>query len=85
MCNQTYLNLVCPECENEGEFEKDDNEEVYCKNCGVVIKSPYPYTAGIRFKTLTEMLEDNKNEEKKKDFWRMRKCTVLKNTVGWLV
>ena len=36
MCNQTYLNLVCPECENEGEFEKDDNEEVYCKNCGVL-------------------------------------------------
>jgi hypothetical protein len=31
------------------------------------------------------MLEDNKNEEKKKDFWRMKKCTVLKNTVGWLV
>lgn len=82
MCNQTYSNLVCPECENKGEYEKDHNEEVYCKNCGLVIESPYPYTAGIRFKTLTEMLEDKKNEEIEEEFWRRKKCTVLKNTVG---
>ena len=83
MCNQTYSNLVCPECENKGEYEKDDNEEVYCKHCGLVIKSPYPYSAGIRFKTLTEMLEDKRNEEIEEKFWRMKKCTVSKNTVGW--
>lgn len=82
MCNQTYSNLVCPECENKGEYEKDDNEEVYCKNCGLVIESPYPYTAGIRFKTLTEMLDDKKREEMEKEFWRRKKCTVLKNIVG---
>jgi len=73
MCNQTYSNLVCPECENKGEYEKDDNEEVYCIHCGLVIKSAYPYTAGIRFKTLTEILDDKKREEIEKEFQRERK------------
>ena len=82
MCNS---NLVCPACENKGQYEENEDGEICCKNCGLVIKSQYPYTAGIRFKTLTEMLDDKKNEEIEERFWRMRKCTVLKNTVGWLV
>ena len=63
MSNKPYSNLVCPDCENKGEYMRDDNEEVYCIHCGLIIESPYPYTAGIRFKTLTEILDDKRNEE----------------------
>lgn len=70
MSNKLYSNLVCPDCENKGEYERDDNEEVYCIHCGLVIESPYPYTAGIRFKTLTEILDDKRNEKKENKRWR---------------
>ena len=42
MVNKPYSNLECPECDNKGDFERDDNEEVYCIHCGLVIESPYP-------------------------------------------
>ena len=70
MGNKPYSNLECPECENKGDFERDDNEEVYCVHCGLVIESPYPYSAGIRFKTLTEILDDKRNTEIKNRRWR---------------
>ena len=41
-----------------------------CIHCGLVIESPYPYSAGIRFKTLTEILDDKRNTEIKNRRWR---------------
>ena len=70
MSNKLFSNLICPECENKGDFERDDNEEIYCTHCGLVIKSPYPYSAGIKFKTLTEILDDKRNERKENKRWR---------------
>ena len=69
MGNQPYSNIKCPECEKIGDYVNDDNDEVYCSHCGLVIKTSYPYTAGIRFKTLTEILEDERNEEKRRRFY----------------
>lgn len=63
MGNNLYSKLECPDCGEKGDFMKDDNEEVYCIHCGLVIESPYPYTAGVRFKTLAEILDDKRNEE----------------------
>ncbi len=70
MSNKPYSNLICPNCENKGDYELDDNEEIVCIHCGLVIKSPYPYSAGIRFKTLTEILDDKRNERKENKRWR---------------
>lgn len=78
MCNKPYSNLECPECEVKGEFEQDDNEEVYCTHCGLVIESPYPYCAGIRFKTLVEILDDKRNEEIKDKRWRRENARIKK-------
>lgn len=70
MTNKPYSNLECPDCGVEGDFERDDNEEVYCVHCGLIIQSPYPYTAGIKFKTLTEILDEKRNEELNNRRWR---------------
>ena len=75
MCNS---NLICPVCENKGQYEENKDGEFCCKICWLVIRSQYLYTAGIRFKTLTEMIEDKKNEKFEERFWRMRKCTVYR-------
>ena len=61
MSNKPYSNLICPICENKGNYMRDE-EEVYCAHCGLVIQTPYHYTAGIRFKTLTEILDDERNK-----------------------
>ena len=62
-----YSDLICPECEEKGEFEIDSNYEVYCSHCGLVIESPYPYSAGVRFKTLSYILIDKEIEEMKEN------------------
>lgn len=78
MTNKPYSNLKCPECGEKGDFEQDDNEEVYCVHCGLVIQSPYPYSAGFRFKTLTEILEDKRNEKMKIKRWRRENARLKK-------
>ena len=60
MGNKPFENLICPECYNIGEYEIDDNEEVFCKCCGLLIKSPYPYTGGFKFKTLSDIIDEEK-------------------------
>jgi transcription initiation factor TFIIIB Brf1 subunit/transcription initiation factor TFIIB len=78
MTNKPYSNLNCPECDNKGDFMRDDNEEVYCVHCGLVIESPYPYVAGIRFKTLSEILDDKRNERIEKKRWRRENARLKK-------
>ena len=70
MVNNPYSNLKCPECDNKGDFEQDKNEEVYCTHCGLVIESPYPYSAGFRFKTLADILLEKRTERIIKKRWR---------------
>lgn len=70
MANKPYSNLKCPSCGVEGDFSKDHCEEVACNHCGLVIESPYPYSAGLRFKTLVEILDDERNEEMNVKRWR---------------
>lgn len=70
MANKAYSNLKCPSCGIEGDFSKDKNEEVACDHCGLVIESPYPYSAGLKFKTLDEILQDQRLEEMKKERWK---------------
>ncbi len=70
MANKPYSNLICPDCEVKGDFERDDNKEVFCIHCGLVIQSPYPYSAGIRFYTLTEILDEKRNEKIQEKRWR---------------
>ena len=61
MSNKPYSNLKCPNCQNKGDFISED-EEVYCEHCGLLIQTSYHYTGGIRFKTLTEILDDVRYE-----------------------
>ena len=70
MKNKPYSNLKCPECENKGDYVRDDSDEVYCIHCGLVIESPYHYSGGFRFKTLTEILDDKRKEKIEKRRWR---------------
>ena len=70
MTNKPYSNLECPECDNKGDFIQDDNGEVYCFHCGLVIESPYPYSAGLKFKTLVEILDEKRKEKIDNKRWR---------------
>ena len=78
MGNKPFSNLKCPECRVRGEFGVDDNEEVYCTHCGLVIQCPFPYSAGIRFKTLTEILIQKRNERFQKRRWRREYARIKK-------
>ena len=78
MTNKPYSNLECPECDNKGDFIQDDNGEVYCVHCSLVIESPYPYVAGIRFKTLSEILDDKRKEKIENKRWRRENARLKK-------
>ena len=78
MTNKPYSNLECQECDNKGDFIQDDNGEVYCVHCGLVIESPYPYVAGIRFKTLSEILDDKRKEKIENRRWRRENARLKK-------
>ena len=78
MGNKPYSNLKCPECDNKGDFMVDDNDEVYCIHCGLVIVSPFPYSAGIRFKTLTEILDEKRTEKYVNNRWRRENDRIKK-------
>lgn len=73
MANKPYSNLKCPVCGEKGDFMRDETEEVFCNHCGLVIESPYPYSAGIRFKTLNDILLDEKIKRINKARWRRLK------------
>ena len=64
--------LICPECGTKGQYETDPNLEVYCIHCGLIIHSPYPYCAGIRYNTLEYILLNKKEENKQKRLNRKR-------------
>ncbi|MBR0369719.1 MAG: hypothetical protein IJH63_03205 [Methanobrevibacter sp.] len=78
MGNKPYSNLKCPECGVKGEFEIDNSEEVYCIHCGLVIQSPFPYSAGIRYNTLIDILIQKRIERFNKKRWRREYARIKK-------
>ena len=78
MGNKPYSNLKCPECGVKSEFEVDNNEEVYCTHCGLVIQSPFPYSAGIRYNILIDILIQKRIERFNKKRWRREYARIKK-------
>lgn len=69
-----FSNLKCPECRVKGDFDIDNNEEVYCIHCGLVIQTPFHYSGGIRYKTLSDILYEKRIERFEKRRWRKELC-----------
>ena len=42
-------NTECPNCEKTKWMKKEG--EIICEKCGLVIRTPYPYVAGIKINT----------------------------------
>ena len=57
MSNKPYSNLKCPNCNNTGNYEVDE-DEIFCLHCGLIIQTSYKYVAGMRIKMLTEILDE---------------------------
>lgn len=49
-----FENMACPVCKSVGTYVTDDKLEIFCEKCGLVIISPYPYCAGVKFKVLSD-------------------------------
>ena len=63
--------FTCPICKRQGNYIEDEHETI-CQ-CGCVITTSYPYTAGQKFKTLSDFQIENKNKkinEKMKKRWK---------------
>ena len=54
----------CPICKRIGQYHKDDYETT-CE-CGLVLLTSYPYTAGIKFKTISDHTNKTKKQKKKR-------------------
>lgn len=63
---------ICPSCQTIGEYETDDNLNTYCKICGLVIESAYPYDAGIKHFTYCDFIFNQKIRELKEK-WTKKK------------
>lgn len=63
---------ICPSCESVGEFETDDNLETYCTHCGLIVESQYPYTAGVKYDLLQDILF-KQNLKVRELEWKKRK------------
>lgn len=66
-------NRVCPSCNCVGEFETDENLNVYCQHCGLVIETPYPYDAGLRHWTYADFIYYKRIRELKKKWTKKKK------------
>ena len=70
----SYENIKCPQCEQIGQYETDNQENTYCKSCGLIIETHYPYVAGHKIKTLTD-IQIEKKLQKDKERWK--KCRKI--------
>lgn len=50
---------VCPSCHTTGKYKTDKRGETYCTQCGLIIDSKYPYTAGNRYWLLCDFKYEN--------------------------
>lgn len=37
----------CPECGEQLDYDEDHDED-YCPGCGLIVRGPYQYTAGVQ-------------------------------------
>ena len=70
----SYENIKCPQCNNIGEYTTDNQENTYCTKCGLIIQTQYPYVAGNKIKTLTD-IQIEKKLQKDKERWK--KCRKI--------
>ena len=63
------IKLKCPIC-GHNKYVEDEHEDIFCIYCGLIIKSNYNYVAGIRIKSLSEILDEEKNKRIMKSRWR---------------
>lgn len=62
----------CPSCQTIGEYETDENLNIYCKKCGLVIETPYPYSAGFKHWVYCDFKYNKRIRELKKK-WKQKK------------
>ena len=62
----------CPSCSTIGEYETDNNLNVYCKVCGLIIETPYPYSAGLKHWVYCDF-KYNKRIRELKQKWKKKK------------
>lgn len=63
--------LKCPCCGEIGDYSIDNQENVYCIHCGLIIEAPYCFTGGFKFDLICDIIHKQKVRELikwKKDF-----------------
>ena len=71
----SYEHQKCPQCETIGKYTTDNQENTYCTKCGLIIETQYPYVAGHKIKTLTDIQIENQ-QQKQKEKWKKCKKTT---------
>lgn len=47
-CINTQPLNICPECGGKGEYLTEDNDEITCTHCGLVLAGSIEYVAGVK-------------------------------------
>lgn len=47
-CINTQPLNICPECGGKGEYLTEDNDEITCTRCGLVLAGSIEYVAGVK-------------------------------------
>ena len=76
----SHENTQCPQCNNIGQYETDNQENTYCQCCGLIIETHYKYVAGHKIKTLTD-IQIEKQEQEQMERWKKCKKTTYSETV----
>jgi len=64
-CTNTNITIKCPQCQHRN-YETDPHKaETYCKKCGLIIITSYPYTAGKKHKTISDYTKNNKRKKRR--------------------
>ena len=71
----SYEHQKCPQCEQIGQYETDNQENTYCTKCGLIIETHYPYVAGNKIKTLTDIQIENQQTEQMERWKKCKKIT----------
>jgi transcription initiation factor TFIIIB Brf1 subunit/transcription initiation factor TFIIB len=70
------INYRCPTCNNTVYIKDINTGETYCKKCGLIILTPYPYVAGQKHKTLSDFQIEKEDDKKLKRMMKIWKKTI---------
>ena len=70
----SYEHQKCPQCETIGKYTTDNQENTYCTKCGLIIETQYPYVAGHKIKTLTDIQIENQQKKQKERLVNGNNC-----------